>query len=296
MRKIALFIVSLILFQSVDAQSTLSEGVENWPAPGWQTYNLDAALNGWRKDYNGLGHTGTGSAYSWIDNKSCDNWLVTPAITVLNGNYELKFWEISDDPEFYHKNSVLISTGSGNPADGHFVEIYEANTLNTVDWEERNISLSPYSGSTIYIAFRYESPENSWHQWNIDDVTISPSSYSDAALMNFTNPLGVSESPGTSPVIITLKNFGTTIINNFDITWSIKGVDQTVYNGSALNLQPGESTDVTIGNYNFSTEGSYPIQASVILTDDFDSSNNTIQNVYEISSFKDGAITGVKPF
>ncbi len=29
-----------------------------------------------------------------------------------------------------------------DPADGDYVEIYEANTLNTVNWEQRTIDLS----------------------------------------------------------------------------------------------------------------------------------------------------------
>ncbi len=40
-----------------------------------------------------------------------------------------------------------------------------------------------------------------------------------------------------------------------------------LYNGSGLNLQPGQSTTVTIGNYDFDSEGAYEITAQVNLSE-----------------------------
>jgi len=276
------------------AQTTLNEGFETWPPTDWEIYLEGPSTRGWRQDFENISYTGMHSADSNISNNQMDNWLVSPTINVVNTDYELKYWEISDelDISFYDKSSIWISIGSPNPADGDYVEVYEANTLNTVDWEERIIDLSSYNGETIYIAFRHEG---TFHQWFVDDVTVGPPSFSDAALVNVNNPTGVSETPGISSVEVELQNLGTTVINDFTIDWEVNSVAQTTYNGTALNLQPGESTNITLGSYDFASEGFYNIDAQVNLSGDFDTSNDQIISTYEVSSFKDGGIVAISP-
>jgi len=288
-------ILSLVFFVCFcEAQTTLVEGFETWPPTDWEIFLEGPSTRGWRQDFENISYTGDHSADSNRSNNQMDNWLVSPPINIINPNYELKYWEISDanDIEFYDRSSVHVSTGSSNPADGNYVEVYEANTLNTLNWEQRTIDLSAYNGQTIYIAFRHEG---TYHQWFVDDVTVGPSSYSDAALLGFISPIGVSETPGSSPVVVELQNLGTTQINSVTISWDVNSISQTAYNGSGLNLQPGQSTTVTLGNYNFDSEGAYQISANVSLFDDFDLSNNQIDTTYEIASFKDGAIVAVSP-
>ena len=294
MKKNIFFAISLLITSITFAQTTLNEGFETWPADGWEIFLEGSTTRGWRQDFENISHTGDHSANSNIANDQMDNWLVSRAIDVISSNYELKYWEISDSNgiEFYDKSSVHISAGSANPADGNYVEVYEANTLNTVNWEERTIDLSAYDGETIYVAFRHEG---TYHEWFVDDVTVGPSSFSDAALLEFNSPIGVSETPANNPVIVQLQNYGSTVINDFTISWEVNSVAQISYVGSALNLLPGQSTAVNIGNYDFEIEGTYEIAAQVDLTGDFDASNNQINTIYEISSFKDGAIVAVCP-
>ena len=75
----------------------------------------------------------------------------------------------------------------------------------------------------------------------------------------------------------------------------VNSVSQTTYNGSGLNLLPGQSSNINLGNYDFDVIGSYIIEATLDLTNDFDSSNNTIETVFDIASEKDGAIIGMTP-
>ncbi len=286
--------MSVFMMSLTFAQTTLNEGFETWPASGWEIYLEGPSTRGWRQDFENISHTGEHSADSNISNAQMDNWLISPLINVVNGNYELKYWEISDerDIEFYDKSSVLISTGSPNPANGDYVEVYEANVLNTTDWEQRTIDLSAYNGETIYIAFRHEG---TYHQWFVDDVTVAPSSFSDAALISVSNPVGVSETGGIQSVEVELQNLGTTVINDFTITWEINTVSQPTFNGTSLNLQPGQSTTIVLGNYDFASEGFYNIDAQVNLSGDFDTSNDQIISTYEVSSFKDGGIVAITP-
>ena len=159
---------------------TLAEGFESWPPTNWEIYELGVATDGWRQDFENIGHSGSHSAYSDIDNSQCDNWLVTPLIDVSNNNYQLKFWDYHRSVEFYDSATVHISTGSGDPADGDFVQIYSTATPVTLEiWNEQVIDLSAYDGQNVYLAFRYEG---TWHKWYVDDVTVSPAVFTDGSL------------------------------------------------------------------------------------------------------------------
>lgn len=294
MRKNLLFIVLIFITNLTFSQTTLNEGFESWPPSGWEIYLEGLSTRGWRQDFESISHTGNHSAYSNIANGQMNNWLVSPAIEIVNADYELKYWEINgaNDLSYYDKSAIYISKGSANPSDGDFVEVYEANTLNTADWEQRTINLSAYNGQTIYVAFRHIG---TFHKWYIDDVSVAPSNFTDAALVQFNSPTAVSETIGVSPVEVQLQNLGTTVINDLTITWEVNSVTQTAYNGTALDLQPGESTSITLGNFDFNAEGSYEIITQLNLTDDFDASNNNLNSTFEVSSFKDGGIVAISP-
>ena len=292
MKRILFILITILLTQTLNAQTTLAEGFESWPPSGWEIFTQGPSTRTWRQDFEGIFHTGNHSADSNISNELMNNWLVSSAINIANANYELKYWEIHESPEFYNMSAVYVSTGSSDPSSGDYVQVYEANTLNTATWQERIIDLSAYNGQTIYVAFRHQG---TYHQWFIDDVSVSPSSFVDGAITEFLSPLGVSETPIAAPIILRVENFGTTVINNFNITWDVNSVPQPTYNATALNLQPGQNITINIGTFDFNTEGSYDINANLNLFEDFDSSNNQLENTFDISSFKDGALIGITP-
>jgi uncharacterized repeat protein (TIGR02543 family) len=102
-----------------------------------------------------------------------NGWLVTPKIEVpADGDLDLSFWSYNAWPAWYLKNSVLVSTGSGDPQDGDFVQIWAAPFVLT-SWVNTTLSLGAYAGQTIYIAFRYEGQDA--HAWYLDDVYLVPS-------------------------------------------------------------------------------------------------------------------------
>ncbi len=288
-------IFSLLLFSffftATSQVVTVNEGFENWPPINWEIYENGDALDGWIQDWQGISHSGEHSAYTDIDNSQCDNWLVTPQISVTTNNYEIKYWDMHGSPEYYDKVSILVSTGSGNPTDGDFVEVLEGSTLN-LDWEQNTIDLSSYLGEDIYIAFRYEG---TWHYWFVDDVIVGPASFTDGTLTDIVNPTGVSETSTTEDIVVTLKNYGTTIINEVAIEWDINGASQPTYNNPSLSLQPGSSIDLTLGAYNFNAPGVYTINANLLVNNDFNTSNNNVQGNFTISEFKDGAIVEISP-
>jgi hypothetical protein len=292
MKRLFTLLGVLFIVQISQGQTILGEGFESWPPENWEFYLLGDAVDGWRDDFNGNANTGTGSAYSSIDNAQCDNWMVTPAVSVVNNTYVLKFWELHTSPEFYDRATVLVSAGSPDPSDGQFTEVFESNNLNTTLWEERSIDLSAYDGETIYVAFRYEG---TFHAWNIDDVSIGPASFTDGALVTYVSPVGVSETPVIAPVIVELKNTGQTNISEVTVDWEVNSVSQPSFNDNTLVLLPGQSTNINLGDFNFSAEGAYEITANLVLVDDFEAINNQITTTYDISPLRDGGITAITP-
>ena len=294
MKRFSLFLLVLVWFNLLHAQqTTLEEGFESWPPVNWEFYFIGDATDGWRDDFEGIAHSGNQSAYSSIDNSQCDNWMVTPAVLINSADYELSFWEYHDATEFYDKLSVWISTGSSDPQDGDYVEVFETPQPFTEEiWEERTIDLSSYNGSTIHVAWRYEG---TWHEYYLDDVSITPSSFTDAGLTAIINPTGVSETPGSEDLIVNVVNNGDNTINNITINWTVNGDAQTAFNTTNLNLAAGNSTQVNVGSYNYAAIGDYNLSATISTPGDFDPSNNTITGSYTIADQQDGAITQINP-
>ncbi len=143
-----------------------------FPPTGWNMYNLFSATTSWSLT-NAYNHTpeGTYSAFHEYASGGNDNWLVTPSMDIPSaGVTVLSFWNYTVDPSYYERNSVLISTGSGDPANGDFVEIWTPVNV-FAEWQEVALGLQSYSGQTIYVAFRYEG--DMAHAWAVDDVSIS---------------------------------------------------------------------------------------------------------------------------
>jgi hypothetical protein len=110
------------------------------------------------------------SAYHGFTSGYQDGWLVTPQITLpAEGPIVLALWNYTVDPTYYGKNSILISTGSGDPDDNDFTEIWTPVEVNA-SWSQIALSLANYAGQDVYIGFRYEG--DFAHGWAVDDVYI----------------------------------------------------------------------------------------------------------------------------
>ncbi len=268
---------------------TVNEDFEASFPDDWSNEVL-AAGSGWQQDWQNIGHESTHSAHPYINNQQCDSWLVSPQVSIVSATYELNFWELHEDVQYYDSRSVHISTGSGNPADGDFVEVmtFEETLL---DWTQHTLDLSAYNGQNIYVGFQYEG---TWHKWFVDDVSIAPTGFVDGALTYLTNPVGTG-SIGMQNVEIEIKNQGTDVLNNVTITWDVNGNVQTPFSSTSLNLASGASTQIDLGNYNFNTTGQFFITAVLETPGDFDLSNNTLIDYYGITNPKEAAAVGISP-
>lgn len=293
MKRLIAILITAIMINSVIAQTTaINESFETWPAPEWNIYEyggghwVHSTLYG-----SGLGYNGGNCAKIQISNDPCDNWLVSPQVNVIADDYQLTFYELNDDLQYYVYEGVYISTGSGNPDDNDFVPLSESLQIEG-SWVEHTVDLSAYQGNNIYIAFVYQG---TWTHWNVDEVVVSPSTLIDGALTEIVNPTGINPTPSTEDIIVTLHNYGTDPINNTDIEWWINDVLQGTYQGTGLNLAVGDDTDITIGQYNFATQGDYDISINLLLTDDANPSNDTIETTYFVTDPKDIALINISP-
>lgn len=294
MKKIILILITAITMSGAMAQTTsINESFETWPANNWSIHQLGQGGNWLHSSLWGpdLGYMGGNCAKIQISNDPAENWLVSPQINVINNDYSLTFYEYSHDLQYYVYSGVYISTGSGNPTDGDFVQVSESLQVEDT-WVEHTIDLSGYNGSNIYVAFVYEG---TWTHWNVDEVVVAPSTLIDGALTEIVNPTGINPVTSTEDVIVTLHNYGTDVIVDIDIEWYVNDVQQTTYNGTGLNLASGDETNITIGQYNFASLGDYSIEVVHLLAGDANPSNDSIETMYYVSNPKDAELVNVLP-
>ncbi|MCK9449785.1 MAG: choice-of-anchor J domain-containing protein, partial [Bacteroidales bacterium] len=259
------FLMMLLLpFVPVAAQSgsfPLDEDFEGaaFPPSGWSVYDIDGSGICWDL-IQGVNHTNGGNQsalHGWAMGNQ-DGWLVSPAITLpSSGPMVLAFWNINFDPDFYGYNSVLISTGSGNPADNQFTEVWNPDVPNS-NWEQVTLNLAPYAGQTIYIGFRYTGDYA--HDWIVDDVYIGDDFNTDPVIAVTPQQFNVNV-PDTGPVTkkLSVKNIG---VENlvYSISYSYVGttegwlsIDHTSGDISAgqtkVHQLVFDPTDMELGEY-----------------------------------------------
>jgi len=300
MKNLIVQFISIILFLNLSlaigiSQTTIiQEDFESWPPEGWSTFQSNQTTSWGLCWQNDCGFNSNYSAYNFLCS-GCEKWLVTPQVLVTGTDIILSFWERFDESslEYYGYSGVLISTGSGDPDDGEFVELFTNDPgEEPINWVERTIDLSAFVGQNIYIAFKFEG---NWHEWFVDDVFFGPETFTDAGLISLLNPTGISQETGTEDVVVSLENKGTEVVNDFEISWSINGILQTLYQATSMNLQPGQTIELTLGQYDFNTQGSFLISAELNLANDFNPGNNVLEGSYFILPPVDATITRIIP-
>jgi len=139
---------------------------EEFPPLTWNHYAYGAG--GWAS--TSTAHTGAKAAWHTFATTEANSWLVSPQIQIPEDiSLLLKFFQRNNFMNDYEYSAVKISTGSGNPMQDEFEEVYEASaTIGT--YTERIVNLADYAGKVVYIAFVYQGTNA--HQWFIDDLSI----------------------------------------------------------------------------------------------------------------------------
>jgi hypothetical protein len=159
---------------SVSDFSWLEDFENNGDLPEiWSHFILDAEGGNsfWTITENSYSGTYAASHIWTLSGYNADNWLVSPKLVLSNiqGTPILSFYEKKNFSAYYDYSGIWVSTGSGNPEDGDYIELYEANQTNQ-EYEKRTLSLSDYDGQDIYIAFVYQGEYA--HSWYVDDIYV----------------------------------------------------------------------------------------------------------------------------
>ncbi len=139
---------------------------------GFVVINVDGSAYEWEVlDVDNHTPGGQYSArHRWNTAGAEEGWLITPPVVIPeDAEFVLSFWSKNQWADFYGKNSVWISTGSADPTDGDFTEVWSPESVENA-WGEAVIDLGAYVGQTIFIAFVYEGEDA--HGWYLDDLYI----------------------------------------------------------------------------------------------------------------------------
>jgi len=144
-----------------------------FPPAGWAIYNYDTQATNWVRDIAQSSSAPASAKHAYGCSADQDGWLVTPQLAIpADETTVLKFNQRGDYTGDLVYHGILVSTGSGDPAVGDFVEIAQPATPPEDAWTTTPISvdLSAYAGQSIYIAFNYGG--NCADSWWIDDVQV----------------------------------------------------------------------------------------------------------------------------
>lgn len=139
------------------------EGAESFEAdtlPGcWTTYNEDGDVFGWFLNGDSIAFDGarmmqSNSFVSGIGGLTPDNYLVSPPLTVSEG--DSLYYVVSALTNFFPNEfySVEVAINGNEPED--FEEVF-SETLSSTEWGGRSVDLSEFAGEIIYIAFRHHN-------------------------------------------------------------------------------------------------------------------------------------------
>jgi PKD repeat protein len=125
------------------------------PLPGWTAGQATSCPNG-----------GNWQAYcTWTTggSSSNDQWLVTPQITVQDGDI-LDFWMIYYESSYIDHVEILISTSVQDDVNAFttVVDAIDFNSSSPDDWTEYSYTLTDFvsPGTSVYIAFREAVADN----------------------------------------------------------------------------------------------------------------------------------------
>lgn len=186
MKKNLLFLallMTLMVFSGSAQVTLLNEGFEGNAIPsGWTVIDADGDGHQWMhiSDPESVIYQGHNSSEGAVLSMSKllypstpltpDNWLVTPAITLV-GNSTLTFWKQVGYMAYAEHYGVYVSTTSATDPSA-FTLLFEETSPQSNGWVQQTVSLSEYTGSTVYIAFRHFNCTNKL-ALALDDIMVT---------------------------------------------------------------------------------------------------------------------------
>lgn len=266
-----------IIDQQSDQKENFFEGFETWPSEGWITYS--AGGDGWIQSADGP-FEGSNQMSRISENRDCNDWLISPKITVPESGYIQFYQKNKYVPTYYELHEVCISKGSSDPSQGDFA------TLTSLDTEQENwgkveLSLADYIGEEVYIAFHYKGEFTS--DWHIDALSVYEKHNHDIKLAEI-NMKDVAF--GGQNITPQLRVINVGIQDETSIEVNIN-IGASIFSKS-IDLDAGEETIVSFDEMTFTEE--MVVEASIVLAGDENTANNNKQKT--IRKLIDGSAYG----
>ena len=152
----------------------LEQGFEGVYLPqGWLNIDNDGDGYDWyiyvQSPHSGTSSAGSQSYHPTAEALTPDNWLISPAIEI-GGLSELHFWIASQDEFYPNEHYAVLISDNGTELE-NFDEILVEETLVDNQWVQHTISLTPWAGSSVNIAWRHYDVTNQL-MIKLDDVQI----------------------------------------------------------------------------------------------------------------------------
>ncbi len=233
MRKDLLIAVVIILAMATvaPAANLLTEGFDSptFPPSGWTVYNFDGSTGRgtwWYRTtvaarvYNhSPGAADINKSQQGVPN---NDWLISPRVGPIGPDDSLLFWYRTHDNSNPETLIVRISTSSDVSDTSAYVQIAHMVLRRTQPGRFARISLAPFAGQSIYIAWVYKISGRQGDGLSIDAITVS----SPGNTVTF-NQMGLPE--GTEWYVVfngvTYYSTGTTItimnVPNGSYEWSV---------------------------------------------------------------------------
>jgi len=283
MRTINIILVLIFTLFSIESTAqknikniVLEEGFEEGLPPAWSFYEYGFAGNNyWRID--GHSYTGAKSIYHRANiNAYPDDWMVTPQISVTSNDFYLSFWEATHSFYYYFSHEVIISTGSGDPDDGDFTDVIHTIPAGSYEiYAEVVLPLADYAGEEIFIAFRYQNPDNQWgDQWHIDDVMVVETDLAHDLACVKMNPVYHASLETPCNPEGTVKNFGNSTESTYSVNLTIEGTDYDETVEITEDLAILQENTIVFPDWIPAESGTYTLNATVILPNDQNADND----------------------
>lgn len=252
---------------------------------GWVAYSQSDGFGG-----GPMGNESAAHNDDDVPSDSCDDWLVSPAVTLPDsGNpiYLTFYHGTQYAPTYTRYRGVWVSTGSGDPSDGDFVELLDLSDSTSEDaWTKMSLDLSAYAGQTVYIAFRYVGDYSD--EWYLDSVMVWENvTYANDLAVEVLEPVGVVSFGESVTPRARAKNLGqqdspgaTVVFNLYDWRGTVIYSDTQ----SAGSLPSGDSVDLGFSSVDLSEPGPYRAEALLLEADD-NPSNDTSRSDFGLVQF-----------
>jgi hypothetical protein len=224
-------------------------------------------------------NSGTGAARYNFGSGNNTGWLITRKIAVPSDGkaYALDFWTKHGFPEYETYNGILISTTTNDTAAFTEVKRLEGENEFTDRWKRIRISLVPYAGQEIYVAFKYEGGFG--NTWYLDDITVSDvSGEIDLEAARIVEPNSGINLSATEEVKVLLKNNGGATLSNFQLQLFhnslISPVATEIFSGTLAPLS--DSVYTFTRTLDLTADGNHRIRVVATATGDQNRRNDTI--------------------